>query len=189
VPTRVSVVAVSPRAALAALVTVGLMATAVVATAPPATADIDGDSYVSEQHGVRAQLPRGWRITESSGYPRALVWLARSKPRVRIAIVVDPIADECGAGVTFCTHDPAATAAVLRAQLVSAGFEITSQELTRTPELQYQSKRSYLRHAVIIVGDSVVSVILAADSAADRATVGRVFDRLTQSVRPTATGN
>jgi hypothetical protein len=153
-----------------------------------ASADIDGDSFVSEQHGVRAQLPRGWRITESSGYPRSLVWLSRSKPRVRIAIVVDPIADECGAGIAFCSPDPNAAAAALRAQLVGAGFEITSQEQTRTPELQYQGRRSYLRHAVIIVGDSVVSVILAADSAADRASVGRVFDRLTQSVRPLSAG-
>jgi hypothetical protein len=157
-----------------------------LAIASSATAEIDGDSYVSDEHGVRAQLPRGWRITESSGYPRTLVWLSRSRPRVRMAITIDPIGDECGAGVTFCSADPSAAAAALRAHLVTAGFEITSQEQTRTPELEYQGKRSYLRHAVIIIGDNVVSVILAADSPADRAQVGRVFDRLTQSVRPTS---
>lgn len=158
---------------------------AALAIAAPATAEIDGDSFVSDEHGIRAQLPRGWRITESSGYPRTLVWLSRSKPRVRMAITIDPISDECGAGVTFCNADPNAAASALRAHLVSAGFEITSQEQTRTPELEYQGKKSYLRHAVIIIGDNVVSVILAADSPADRAQVGRVFDRLTQSVRST----
>jgi len=149
-------------------------------------AEIEGDTFTSAEHRVRAQLPRGWRITASSGYPRTLVWLSRSKPRVRIVIAIDPIAPTCGSGVAFCSHDPGATAAALRAQLVGAGFEITAQEQTRTPELEYQSRRSYLRHAVIIVGDSVVSVVLAADSPADRATLGRVFDRLTQSVRPYA---
>lgn len=162
-----------------------IAALALLALAAPASAEIDGDSFVSEEHGVRAQLPRGWRITESSGYPRTMVWLSRSKPRVRMAIAIDPIADECGTGITFCSADPSAAAAALRAHLVSAGFEITSQEQTRTPELEYHGKKSYLRHAVIIVGDSVVSVVLAADSRADRAQVARVFDRLTQSIRST----
>lgn len=166
---------------------VAAIAIAVLAAAP-AAAEIEGDTYVSEEHGVRAQLPRGWRITESSGYPRALVWLSRSKPRVRIAIVVDPIAPDCGAGVTFCSDDPTAVAAALRAHLEGAGFQVKAVEQTRTPELQYEGRRSYLRHAVIIIGDSVVSVILAADSPADRASVGRVFDRLTQSVRATTLG-
>lgn len=165
------------------------MIAALVLVAAPVTAEIEGDSYVSDEFGVRAQLPRGWRITESSGYPRTLVWMSRSKPRVRMALVVDDIALECGAGVTFCSDDPTAAAASLRAQLVGAGFEITSQEQTRTPELEYQGKRSYLRHAVIIVGDSVVSVVLAADSPSDRAQVSRAFDRLTQSVRATSPGN
>ncbi len=164
----------------------GLAALLVVAfSAPIATpADIDGASYVSEAYGLRATLPRGWRITESSGYPRSMVWMSRSKPRVRIALTIDPIAADCRGGAAFCNRDPAAAAAALRAHLVGAGFEITSQEQTRTPELEYQSGRSYLRHAVIVVGDSVVSVILAADSPGDRASMGRTFDRLTQSVRP-----
>lgn len=166
---------------------VAALAIAMLAAAP-AVAEIEGDTYVSEEHGIRAQLPRGWRITESSGYPRSLVWLSRSKPRVRIAIVIDPIAPACGPGVTFCSDDPAAAAKALRVHLEGAGFKVDEPTETRTPELLYQGKRSYLRHALIIVGDSVVSVILAADSPSDRASVGRVFDRITQSVRATSFG-
>ncbi len=154
--------------------------------APPAAADIDGENFTSEAHGIRATLPAGWRVTESSGYPRTLVWLRRSRPRVRIALTIDPIASDCRGGAAFCSREPAAAAAALRAHLVAAGFEITAQEQTRTPELEYRIGRSYLRHAVIIVGDSLVSVILAADSPQDRAAVARTFDRITQSVRPLA---
>jgi hypothetical protein len=166
-------------AAFAALVAIASVATT-------ASAEIDGETFTSETHGVRAQLPRGWRTTSSSGYPGTLVWLSRSKPRVRIVIAIDPIVTDCSAGATFCNPDPSAAAAALRAQLVGAGFEITAQEQTRTPELEYHRGRRYLRHAVIVVGNSVVSVILAADSTADRAAMGRVFDRVTQSVRPFA---
>lgn len=161
-----------------------LAVAAVVALALPARADLEGNVLVSERHGVRVELPRGWRTTASSGYPGTLAWLSRSRPRVRIAIAVDAIAADCATGAVFCSHDPAAAAAALRAHLVAAGFEITAQEQTRTPELEYQGRRGFLRHAVIVVGDVVVSVILAADTPADRAAVARTFDRITQSVRP-----
>ncbi len=166
-----------------------MIATVLAAVAPgarPVEADIDGDSFVSEAHGLRASLPRGWRITESSGYPRTLVWLSRSKPRVRIVLTVDPIAADCRSGAAFCNHDPIAAADVLSTHLTGAGFRVVSQQRTRTPELEYEIGRAYLRHAVIVVGDSLVSVILAADSPADRSSMARTFDRMVQSVRPLA---
>lgn len=153
----------------------------------PAAADIDGDSFVSEAYGLRATLPRGWRISESTGYPRNLLWLSRSKPRVRIAIVVDPIAADCRAGATFCNRDPGAAAETLLAHLSSAGLEGgTMRRESRTPTLDYRIGNSHLRHAVIVVGDHVVSVIMAADSPGDVSAMARTFDRLVQSVRPIA---
>lgn len=152
-----------------------------------AAADIEGNSYVSETYGLRATLPRGWRITESSGYPRTLLWLSRSKPRVRIAVTVDPIATDCRAGATFCNRDPSSIAATLDAQLTAAGFARGAlRHDSRTPTLEYRIGNAYLRHAVVVIGDHVVSVILAADSPADVAAMTRTFDRLVQSVRPTA---
>lgn len=159
----------------------------VCVTARPLSAEIEGDSYVSETYGLRATLPRGWRITESSGYPRTLLWLSRSKPRVRIAVTVDPIAPDCRAGATFCNRDPGAAASTLRGHLMSAGFQMgASRQDSRTPTLEYTIGRAHLRHAIIVVGDHVVSVILAADSPADAAAMTRTFDRLVQSVRPLA---
>ena len=168
---------------------VGLGLVALLGVSHPAAADIDGDSFTSETYGLRATLPRGWRITESSGYPRTLLWLSRSKPRVRIAIAVDPIAADCRAGATFCNRDPGAVAAALYAHLEGAGFHVSSQatrDQTRTPTLEYRIGSSHLRHAIIIVGNNVVSVILAADSPGDVSAMARTFDRLVQSVRPIA---
>lgn len=165
---------------------VGLALAAMLA-ASPAAADIDGDSFVSEAYGLRATLPRGWRISESTGYPRNLLWLSRSKPRVRIAIVVDPIAPDCRAGATFCNRDPSRAAETLLAHLSAAGLEGgTIRRESRTPTLDYRIGSSHLRHAVIVIGDHVVSVILAADSPGDVSAMARTFDRLVQSVRPIA---
>ena len=46
------------------LVAVGLLPALV---APVARAEIDGDVFTSALHGVRAEVPRGWRVSESSG--------------------------------------------------------------------------------------------------------------------------
>jgi hypothetical protein len=152
-----------------------------------ASADIDGDSFVSEAYGLRASLPRGWRITESSGYPRTLLWLSRSKPRVRIAIAVDPIAPDCRTGATFCNRDTVSVATTLETHLPAAGFDVRSTSpQSRTPTLDYTIGRAHLRHAVVVIGDNVVSVVLAADSPGDVSAMARTFDRLVQSVRPLA---
>jgi hypothetical protein len=167
---------------------VGAVLVAVLGVSHPAAADIDGDSFTSETYGLRATLPRGWRITESSGYPRALLWLSRSKPRVRISIAVDPIAPDCRAGATFCNRDPVAAATTLSAHLTAAGFSVRSTSMqSRTPTIDYTIGNAHLRHALVVVGDHVVSVIIAADSQADLSAMTRTFDRLVQSVRPLAT--
>lgn len=160
---------------------------AVLGVSHPASADIDGDSFTSEAYGLRATLPRGWRITESTGYPRTLLWLSRSKPRVRISIAVDPIAADCRDGATFCNRDPISAARTLAGHLAAAGFTVRNvSEQSRTPTIDYGIGRAYLRHAIVIVGDHVVSVIVAADSQADLTAMTRTFDRLVQSVRPLA---
>ena len=72
-----------------------LLAAAVVisAGAAPARADIDGDTLTSTTHGVRLELPRGWRASEVSVYPGVVVWLSRSSPRVTILVTVDQVSN------------------------------------------------------------------------------------------------
>ena len=74
----------------------------------------------------------------------------------------------------------------LRERLDRLGVRVTAQQDSRTPELEYEANGRYVRHALVIVGDRVVSVILATERGEDRSGLRRMFDRLVQSVRPTA---
>jgi hypothetical protein len=159
---------------------------ALVASGAAARADIDGDTLVATEHGLRLELPRGWRATEVTAYPGVVVWLARTTPRVTIVVTVDPVVGPCSDPLRFCSRAPGDAADVLRAQLVTAGFEVTTQSQGRAPELEYQVGTRFLRHAVVVVDDQVVSVILAADSASARAGQGRAFERMLQSIRALA---
>ncbi len=160
---------------------------ALAALAPSTTsAEIDGDALVASDAGVWLELPRGWRASEFSAYPGVLVWLSRTTPRVNILVTVDEQAP-CRDPLRFCLGgDASASISVVRQQLEAAGFEITKQLVSRTPEIEYQAGRRFLRHATIVVGTRVVSVVMAADSPAVRAAQGRVFERMTQSVRALA---
>jgi hypothetical protein len=151
-----------------------------------ARADIDGDTLISTEHGLRLELPRGWRATEVTPYPGIVVWMSRTTPRVTMIVTVDPVVGPCRDPLRFCDRDPDAAITVLRAQLGAAGFQITAQTQSRTPELEYQAGGRFLRHAAVVLDDRIVSVILAADSAQARAAQGRVFERVTQTVRALA---
>jgi hypothetical protein len=154
--------------------------------AATAHAEIDDDWFSSKDHGLRAEVPRGWRVSESSGYPRTLFTLSRSKPRARIVVTVDPIVPGCRTApdAVFCSADPAADIARLRERLDLLDVEVTAQQQTRTPDLEYQGNHRFVRHAIIVVGGNVVSVIMSTDTSEARTSLRRIFDRLTQSVRP-----
>ena len=160
---------------------------ALAAITPPAAADLEGDTFTSTTAAVRAEVPRGWRVSEVSGYPRVLLIMSRSTPPARMIVTIDPIVPGCRTELdaVFCSPDPGAAVTRLRERLDGAGFRVTSQTQSRTPELEYEANRRYVRHALIVIGDQVVSVILATESTAARSSLRRVFDRLTQSVRPT----
>ncbi len=175
----------SSTVAKAALATAFALAIVVGATADHrAHAEVEGDTLIATERGLRLELPRGWRASEVSAYPGVVVWLARTTPRVTVLVTVDPLVGPCRDPLRFCSAEGAID--VLRTQLDAAGFQMTAQAQSRTPELEYQSGKRFLRQAVIVIGDQVVSVVLAADSPSVRAAQGRMFERLTQSVRAIA---
>ena len=164
------------------------IAVSLTAIAPPASADLEGDTFTSTTAEVRAEVPRGWRVSEVSGYPRVLLVMSRSTPPARLIVTIDPIVPGCRTELdaVFCSSDPAAAVTRLRERLDAAGFRVTAQTQSRTPELEYEANGRFVRHALIVIGDHVVSVVLATQSTPARSSLRRVFDRLTQSVRPTS---
>lgn len=156
------------------------------ALARPVGAELDGDEFTSAADRVRIEVPRGWRASDHSAYPRVLLTLSRSKPRARIVVTIDPIVPGCRTDVdaVFCSTDPSAAMTRLRERLDRVGVRVTAQQQSRTPELEYEAPRRYVRHGLVIVGDRVVSVIVSTDTAEDRTALRRTFDRVMQSVRP-----
>lgn len=165
-----------------------LILATLVALATAARADLDGDVFTSADDGVRIEVPRGWRASDKSAYPHVLLTLSRSRPRARVFITIDPIVPGCRTepDAVFCSSDPPKAMASLRERLDRLGVRVTAQQDSRTPELEYEANGRYVRHALVIVGDRVVSVILATERGDDRSGLRRMFDRLVQSVRPAA---
>ncbi len=161
------------------------VALALLGASHPVRAEVDGDRYTSTTHGVRIELPRGWRVSESNGYPRLLLTLSRSVPRARILVTIDRIVPGCRTEpeAVFCTTDPAGAIAQLRGRLESLGVRVTAQQQSRTPELEYELGRRYVRQALVVLGDDVVSVVIATETPAARSALRRTFDQLVQSVR------
>lgn len=153
-----------------------------------ARGDVDGDQYTSAEYGVRAEVPRGWRISEVSGYPGVLLQMSRSTPPARLFLTIDPIVPGCRTerDAVFCSPDPSVAIAQLRERLDAAGFRVTTQQQSRTPELVYEARGRFVRHALVVVGDQVVSVILATETVGARAGLRRTYDRVVQSIRATA---
>lgn len=158
---------------------------AALLAAGTARAEIDGDRFVSKEHGLRLELPRGWRVTESIGYPRVLVELSRSVPRARIYVTADRIVPGCRTEpeAVFCSADPGVAIAQLRERLEALGVRITAQQQSRTPEVEYELGGRYVRQALIVNGGEIVTVLVATDTAAARSALRRTFDRLVQSAR------
>lgn len=165
-----------------------LILATLVALTTATRADLDGDVFTSADDGVRIEVPRGWRASDKSAYPHVLLTLSRSRPRARVFITIDPIVPGCRTepDAVFCSSDPPKAMASLRERLDRLGVRVTAQQDSRTPELEYEANGRYVRHALVIVGDRVVSVILATERGDDRSGLRRMFDRLVQSVRPTA---
>ena len=69
----------------------------------------------------------------------------------------------------------------LRERLDGLGIRVTAQQQSRTPELEYESGRRFVRHALIVVGDRVVSVILSTDTPEARTSLRAVVVRSTAS--------
>ena len=175
--------------ALSVVMLATLATLAALAVAPArARADLDGDVFTSPDDHLRLDVPRGWRVSDRSGYPHVLLTLSRSKPRARLQITVDAIVPGCRTvpDAVFCSAEPTAALARLRDGLEPLGARITAQLEGRSPELEYQAGRRFVRHALVVIDDRVISVILSTDRADDRTALRRTFDRLVQSVRPVA---
>ncbi len=172
------------------------IAVATILVGTSARAGIEGTTFSSEPHNVRMTLTRGWRWADQPTYPGIILRMFHTRPRATVLVAVDPL-DEVLEGIsaecqTRKPHDnEAATIAPQPIQIVceqrrrldELGFKVASIKETERPWFDYTADRRYLRQGIAVIGESVFTVILAADTSAVRAQYARVFDKLLRSMR------
>ena len=183
----------SARALAAAIVAVVVVGGAAMI----ASADIEGGTFSSEGHNVRMTLPRGWRISDQATYPGIILRMYRTRPRATMMIAVDSLADATAGIEEACRTRQAATEGApavtlaLEVQIAcqqgrrlgTLGFTVGTIKEAARPWFDYATDRRELRQGVVVLDDTVFTVVLAADTAATRAQYARTFDKALRSLR------
>lgn len=157
-----------------------------------ADADIDGGTFSSEADNVRATVPRGWRVSDQPSYPGVILRMFRTRPRGTLLLAVDPIptievgcqARPTSDGTTPVDLPLASQIACHQAkELEAKGFTVGAIKEAARPWFDYEDKSRMLRQGVVVLGDTVATLVLAADTTAGRAQYNRTFDKILRSIR------
>lgn len=174
-----------------------LVAATAITDRDDARAEIDGATFTSDETGVRMTLPRGWRISEQPSYPGVVLRMFKTRPRITILLAVDARPTSID---ETCTTRPALTPegapgvlpieqqiACQQARRLSAlGFAVGPIKDAARPWFDYAADGRELRQGVVVHGAQVVTLVMAADTAAARAQYARTFDKALRSIRITS---
>ena len=167
-------------------------------TMPIVEAELDSSIFTSRVHRLRLVVPRGWRATDQPSYPGLLLWMLRSRPEGKMVLTAEPFTrtvycswpPECRA-----TPDPLPTklACALRQKLqaqrirvgpVQAGPKENEQVQMPSVWFELDDGKQFMRQAVALNEDRVVSLVLQASSAEARSAHVRAFDQALRTLRP-----
>jgi len=183
---------------------IGVVGAAVLATllallhSPPASAELENSIYTSKTDRLRLVVPRGWRATDQPSYPGLLLWMMRSEPEGRIVLTSEPFTRDvyCSWPVRCqMSHDalPAKLACALGSKLATQGMHVgpvqagpKENEDAGLPSVwfEYDDGRHFLRQALAIDADHVVSLVLSASSTEARNAHVRAFEQALRTLRP-----
>jgi hypothetical protein len=166
-------------------------------------AQLDGQVYTSKAHRLRVVVPRGWRATDQASYPGLLLWMMRGQPEARMVLTAEPFTRElyCAWPIACRTSAdalPSKFACALRAKLerldgerrriglVQAGPKEAEQVGLPSVWFDHEDGTAFLRQAVIVTDDRVISLVLSAPSSEARAANARAFEQALRSMRPLA---
>jgi hypothetical protein len=178
--------------ALVAALVVGVAITTTV------EAELENSIFSSKEHHLRLVVPRGWRASDQPSYPGMLLWMMRSNPDANMVLTAEPFtrAVYCGwPPECRATSDalPAKLACALRKKLeaqrlrvgpVQAGPKENEQAGMPSVWFELDDGKHFLRQAVAIGEDQVVSLTLTAGSSAARSSHTRSFDTALRTLRP-----
>ncbi|HEY5946189.1 MAG TPA: hypothetical protein VIV40_11890 [Kofleriaceae bacterium] len=179
--------------ALAAALLVALAITTTVVDA-----ELENQIFTSKTHRLRLVVPRGWRATDQPSYPGMLLWMLRSKPDGKMVVTAEPFTRK-----VYCdwppecrsTSDPLAmklacalrqklTAQRIRVGPVQAGPKENEQAGMPSVWFELDDGKHYVRQAVALGEDRVVSLTLSTSSAEARSAHVRAFEQALRTLRP-----
>jgi hypothetical protein len=163
-------------------------------------AELENQIFTSKAHRLRLVVPRGWRATDQPSYPGVLLWMMRSGPEGKMALTAEPFTrtvycswpPECRA-----TSDPLPTklACSLRLQLqrqrlnlgpLQAGPKENEQAGMPSVWFDVDDGKRFVRQAVALRDDRVISLTLSTSSAEARGSHARAFQGALRTLRPLA---
>ena len=163
-----------------------------------ANAELENQVFTAKAEKLRVVVPRGWRATDQPSYPGLLLWMMRDQPEGRIVLTSEPFTRDvyCSWPVRCqMSHDalPAKLACALGAKLEQQGLHIgpvqagpKENEEAGLPSVwfEYDDKKHFVRQAVAIDEDRVVSLVLSAPTTEARNAHIRAFEQALRTLRP-----
>jgi hypothetical protein len=163
-----------------------------------ANAELENQVFTAKAEQLRLVVPRGWRATDQPSYPGLLLWMMRDQPEGRIVLTSEPFTRDvyCSWPVRCqMSHDalPAKLACALGAKLaqqslrvgpVQAGPKENEEAGLPSVWFEYDDGKRFIRQAVAIDVDHVVSLVLSAPSAEARNAHVRAFEQALRTLRP-----
>lgn len=189
-------------AALIAFVLLCTMAIgASVLVGDDAHAELENSVFTSRANRLRMVVPRGWRATDQPSYPGLLLWMMRSQPPGQIVLTAEAFTREkyCAWPIACRTSPESLSskyACALRARLQTQRMQVgpvqagpKDNEAVGLPSVwfEYDDGRSFLRQAVAVGGDRLVTLVLSTPTNDARAAHVRPFEQALRTLRPLTT--
>ena len=182
----------------ASTIVVGLIALAIHSSSVNAELDSQNTIFTSRAQKLRLVVPRGWRATDQPTYPGLLLWMLRTAPEGKMVLTAEPFTRQvyCSWPVDCRSSNeslPNKLACAMRRKLESQRLRVgptqagpKENEEAGVPSVWFDvdDGHQFLRQAVALREDAVISLVLSAPSAEARNAHVRYFEQALRTLRP-----
>ncbi len=160
----------------------------------------EGGVFTSKPDGIGLVVPRGWHATDQASYPGVLLWMLHAQPEARIVLTAEPFTRKLYCSWPLAcrnSHDALQTklACALSAKLKQQAFRVGAiqagpkeNEAAGIPSVWFEydddNKGHFLRQAVTLTEDRVVTLLLSTSSSDARASYVRAFEQVLRTLHP-----
>jgi hypothetical protein len=159
-------------------------------------AELENQIFTSKPNRLRLVVPRGWRATDQPSYPGMLLWML--KPNGKMVVTAEPFTRKVYCDwpvVCRANSDPLPTklACALRQKLEAQRIKVgpaqagpKENEQAGMPSVWFEldDGKRFLRQAVALSDDRVVSLTLSTTSVEARSANVRDFEKALRTLRP-----